>query len=170
MVSDVSEITIIPVAPAGYRSGFVGIIGRPNVGKSTLMNQMVGQKIAITSPVAQTTRNRLRGILTLDRAQIIFVDTPGMKAFYESRGYESVWLQSSFLRQRKAETLLEVFDESWKHGLNPESYHVTEIRRLAKALKRYGDQHTEPHMTSKAVQADLAWAISDQDTYNVSAR
>jgi len=49
----------IPVAPEGYKSGFVGIIGRPNVGKSTLMNQMVGQKIAITSPIAQTTRNRL---------------------------------------------------------------------------------------------------------------
>jgi GTP-binding protein Era len=78
MVSDGSETTTIPVAPAGYRSGFVGIIGRPNVGKSTLMNQMVGQKIAITSPVAQTTRNRLRGILTLDQAQIIFVDTPGI--------------------------------------------------------------------------------------------
>lgn len=67
--------------------------------------------------------------------RVKFVDTPGMKAFYESRGYESVWLQSSFLRQRKAETLLEVFDESWKHGLNPESYHVTEIRRLMNETK-----------------------------------
>jgi len=69
---------LIPVAPEGFKSGFVGIIGRPNVGKSTLMNQLVGQKIAITSPIAQTTRNRLRGILTMDRAQIIFVDTPGI--------------------------------------------------------------------------------------------
>ncbi|PSF38344.1 GTPase Era [Aphanothece hegewaldii CCALA 016] len=68
----------IPIAPPGFKSGFVGIIGRPNVGKSTLMNQLVGQKIAITSPVAQTTRNRLRGILTTEKAQIIFVDTPGI--------------------------------------------------------------------------------------------
>jgi GTPase len=68
----------IPIAPPGYRSGFVGIIGRPNVGKSTLMNYLVGQKIAITSPIAQTTRNRLRGILTTPEAQIIFVDTPGI--------------------------------------------------------------------------------------------
>ncbi len=68
----------IPVAPEGFKSGFIAIVGRPNVGKSTLMNYLIGQKIAITSPVAQTTRNRLRGILTTPEAQIIFVDTPGI--------------------------------------------------------------------------------------------
>lgn len=68
----------IPQAPPHYKSGFVAIIGRPNVGKSTLMNQLIGQKVAITSPVAQTTRNRLQGILTTDEAQIVFVDTPGI--------------------------------------------------------------------------------------------
>jgi GTP-binding protein Era len=68
----------IPLAPPGFKSGFVAIIGRPNVGKSTLLNQLVGQKIAITSPVSQTTRNLLKGILTNPTSQIIFIDTPGI--------------------------------------------------------------------------------------------
>ena len=78
MTSDIPLTSTIPVAPEGFRSGFIALLGRPNVGKSTLMNQLIGQKIAITSPVAQTTRNRLRGIFTNERSQIIFVDTPGI--------------------------------------------------------------------------------------------
>lgn len=61
-----------------YKSGFAALIGRPNVGKSTLMNQLIGQKIAITSNKPQTTRNRIRTVLTLPEAQIVFVDTPGI--------------------------------------------------------------------------------------------
>lgn len=77
-MEDIAAFSTIPEAPEGFRSGFVGIVGRPNVGKSTLMNALIGQKVAITSPVAQTTRNRLQGILTTTEAQIIFVDTPGI--------------------------------------------------------------------------------------------
>ena len=61
-----------------YRSGFVTLIGRPNVGKSTLMNYLVGQKIAITSKKPQTTRNRIQTVLTTEEGQIVFVDTPGI--------------------------------------------------------------------------------------------
>lgn len=61
-----------------YKSGFVSIVGRPNVGKSTLMNQIIGEKITITSDKAQTTRNRIQGIHTTDEEQIVFIDTPGI--------------------------------------------------------------------------------------------
>ena len=61
-----------------YKSGFVAIIGRPNVGKSTLLNQVLGQKIVITTDKAQTTRKRIKGILTNDEGQIVFIDTPGV--------------------------------------------------------------------------------------------
>lgn len=61
-----------------YRSGFVAIVGRPNVGKSTFLNRVVGQKIAIMSDKAQTTRNKIQGVYTTDDAQIVFIDTPGI--------------------------------------------------------------------------------------------
>ncbi|MBR4642389.1 MAG: GTPase Era [Selenomonadaceae bacterium] len=61
-----------------YKSGFVAVIGRPNVGKSTLINKIIGQKVAITSDKPQTTRSRIQCILTEDDAQIIFLDTPGI--------------------------------------------------------------------------------------------
>lgn len=61
-----------------YKSGFVTLIGRPNVGKSTLMNQIIGQKIAITSNKPQTTRNRIQTVYTCEQGQIIFLDTPGI--------------------------------------------------------------------------------------------
>lgn len=61
-----------------YKSGFVAIIGRPNVGKSTLMNQVIGQKIAITSNKPQTTRNRIQTVYTSEVGQIVFLDTPGI--------------------------------------------------------------------------------------------
>lgn len=62
----------------GFKSGFVSIIGRPNVGKSTLLNRIIGQKITIMSDKAQTTRNKIQGIHTTDKEQIVFIDTPGI--------------------------------------------------------------------------------------------
>ncbi|MEG4803930.1 GTPase Era [Microcoleus sp. ARI1-B5] len=104
----------VPAAPAGYKSGFVGIVGRPNVGKSTLMNQLVGQKIAITSPVSQTTRNRLRGILTTPEAQIIFVDTPGIHKPHHQLG--KVLVQNARTAIESVDVVLFVVDGSVESG------------------------------------------------------
>jgi len=72
LLLDINEL------PQGHKSGIVAVIGRPNVGKSTLLNRFMGQKLAITSPKPQTTRDQLLGILTEEKFQILFLDTPGI--------------------------------------------------------------------------------------------
>jgi GTP-binding protein Era len=83
-----------------FRSGFIAIIGRPNVGKSTLVNALLGQKIAAVSPKPQTTRKRQLGILTTDSVQLVFVDTPGMHNPRHKLG--------QFLNQEAEESLKDV--------------------------------------------------------------
>ena len=84
---------------APFRAGYVAIIGRPNVGKSTLLNQILGEKVAIVSPKPQTTRNRITGIRTTPAAQIIFLDTPGIH-----QGH-------SLMNRRMVDTALQTLDE-----------------------------------------------------------
>ena len=82
-----------------YKSGFVTLIGRPNVGKSTLMNHLIGQKIAITSNKPQTTRNRIQTVLTMEEGQIVFVDTPGIHKAKNKLGSYMVNVAEHSLRE-----------------------------------------------------------------------
>jgi GTP-binding protein Era len=84
---------------APFRSGYIAIVGRPNVGKSTLLNKILGEKVAIVSPRPQTTRNRITGIRTTETSQIVFLDTPGI---HQGR---------SMINRRLVDTALQTLDE-----------------------------------------------------------
>ncbi|GGJ09256.1 GTPase Era [Alicyclobacillus cellulosilyticus] len=92
----------------GFRSGFAALIGRPNVGKSTLLNALVGHKVAITSHRPQTTRNRIRGVLNLENAQVVFIDTPGLHKPKHALGEMMVKAAESTLRE--VDAVLAVMD------------------------------------------------------------
>src|SRR5438105_4917299 len=87
-----------PIQP-NFKSGFVSLIGRPNVGKSTLLNALVGHKVAIVADKPQTTRTSIQGVLTTPEAQVIFIDTPGI--------HES----NTLLNKRMMETVRAALDE-----------------------------------------------------------
>ena len=91
-----------------HRSGFIGIIGRPNVGKSTVLNYYIGQKVAIVSPRSQTTRQRILGVVTRSDAQVVFLDTPGLHRPQHTLGRYMVQVASAILQE--ADVLLVVID------------------------------------------------------------
>lgn len=97
-----------------FKSGFITIIGRPNVGKSTLLNRFVGQKIAIMSDKAQTTRNRIQGVLTFDDSQFIFIDTPGVHKPKHALG--DFMVQTALKSTRGVDVVLVVVNASEKIG------------------------------------------------------
>ena len=101
-----------------YKSGFVTLLGRPNVGKSTLINKLIGKKITITSPIAQTTRNKLRGILNTDDAQMIFIDTPGIHKPHHLLGEKLVKNAKSAING--VDLILLIFDSYHKPGKGDE--------------------------------------------------
>ena len=118
-----------PLTPEGFRSGFVALIGRPNVGKSTLLNQLIGQKVAITSPVAQTTRNRLRAILTTPTAQLVLLDTPGIHKPHHLLGERLV--QSARGAIGEVDVVLLLVDGSEPAGRGDD--YIVELLRQARA-------------------------------------
>ncbi|MHB1418940.1 MAG: GTPase Era [Bacillota bacterium] len=98
----------------GFRSGFAGIIGRPNVGKSTLLNHIIKQKIAIMSDKPQTTRNKIQGILTTENYQIIFLDTPGIHKPKHKLGEYMVEIAQRTLRE--VDVVLHMVDATTSPG------------------------------------------------------
>jgi GTP-binding protein Era len=119
----------VPQLPEGHRSGFVAVIGRPNVGKSTMVNRFVGQKVAIVSPKPQTTRSRVVGILTREDAQVIFVDTPGLHKPRSSLGRVMVSTATGAIPD--ADVILFVVDSS----VPP----TDEDRMIAELVGQHGD-------------------------------
>ncbi len=101
-----------------YRSGFATLLGRPNVGKSTLINKLIGEKITITSPIAQTTRNKLKGILTNNKGQIIFVDTPGVHKPHHRFG--EILVKNAKAAIKGVDIVIFVLDSSEKPGRGDE--------------------------------------------------
>lgn len=97
-----------------FKSGFVAIIGRPNVGKSTLMNQLIGQKIAIMSDKPQTTRNKIHGVYTNDHMQIVFLDTPGIHKPNSKLG--DFMMKSAESALKEVEAVMFLIDASEKIG------------------------------------------------------
>lgn len=99
-----------------FKSGFVAIIGRPNVGKSTFMNKVLGQKVAIMSDKAQTTRNKVQGVLTTDHSQIIFIDTPGIHKPKHVLGDYMMKIAKNTLREVDAILFMVNVEESLGRG------------------------------------------------------
>jgi GTP-binding protein Era len=111
------------------KSGMVAIVGRPNVGKSTLLNAILGEKISIVSDVPQTTRHQIRGILTCERGQIVFIDTPGIHAGRDK--LDKYMDRASLGSVDSVDAVIHMVDASEKTG--PEEQHV--VSRLNKCGK-----------------------------------
>lgn len=111
-----------------FRSGFVAVIGRPNVGKSTLVNSIIGQKIAIMSDKPQTTRNKIMCVLTQDDAQMLFVDTPGIHKPKHKLGEYMVHVAEQTLNE--VDAILFVVDATAKMG--PGEHYILERLRAVK--------------------------------------
>jgi GTP-binding protein Era len=161
--------TTHPPAPSRERegeqsAGFVAVIGAPNAGKSTLVNALVGQKVAIVSPKAQTTRSRLMGIAVHERTQILLVDTPGI--FAPRRRLDRAMVAAAWTGAQDADLVLLVIDAS--EGAKDEIIRGLERREqpLFLALNKI-DLVKKPELL--AVSADLTARLNPEKVFMISA-
>ena len=161
--------------PEGFRSGFVALVGRPNAGKSTLLNACFGQKVAITSPVAQTTRRRMRAVINRDDCQIVIVDTPGLHKPKDSLGTE---LNKSALAEISDVDVVAFLIDATKpigRGDAWVAQHVAASRAkkilvLSKADKATPDQVTAQLAAARElVDFDEEIVVSATEAFNVDA-
>lgn len=114
-----------------FHSGFVAILGRPNVGKSTFLNRVVGQKIAIMSDKAQTTRNKIQGIYTEDNAQIVFIDTPGIHKPHSRLG--DFMVESALSTLNEVDAVLFMVNATQKRGRG-DDFIIERLRNVKKPI------------------------------------
>ena len=115
----------------GYKSGFIGIIGRPNVGKSTLMNAILGEKIVIMSDKPQTTRNVIRGVYTTEDTQFVFIDTPGIHKPKNKLG--TIMTENAEKTLEEVDIVLFIIDD--RANLDSEDLHIIELLKNIKTSK-----------------------------------
>ncbi|MDC7788725.1 GTPase Era [Rhodoplanes sp. TEM] len=163
-----TEIPSTPAAPPkGTRCGFVAVIGAPNVGKSTLVNALVGSKVTIVSPKVQTTRTLVRGITIVDAAQLIFVDTPGI--FLPRRRLERAMVTTAWSGAHDADLAVLVVDA--KRGLDEETSAIVEKLKEVRQPKTLVLNKVD--LVAKPALLALAQAANERvpftDTFMISA-
>lgn len=148
-------------------SGFVAIIGRPNVGKSTFLNRIVGQKVAIMSDKAQTTRNKIQGIYTTNESQVIFIDTPGIHKPQSRLG--DYMVQSALSTLNEVDAVLFMVNATQKRGRG-DDFIIEQLKQVKKPIYLVVNKIDQIHPDDLLpFVADFQHALNFQEVYPISA-
>ncbi|SEM65322.1 GTP-binding protein Era [Ligilactobacillus sp. WC1T17] len=150
-----------------FRSGFVAILGRPNVGKSTFLNQVIGQKIAIMSDKAQTTRNKIQGIYTRPDAQIVFIDTPGIHKPQSRLG--DFMVESALSTLNEVDAVIFMVNAEQKRGRG-DDFIIDRLKKVKKPIYLVINKIDKVHPNHLLeVMDDYRDALDFKEVYPISA-